>query len=122
MCSTLTSVVVWNRMSLHLSLSFLNMAVPLINIGVNDLAFLKGITVQEETNWLANFGVWNRNTCYLATPIPISPKFGVPLVDDIAFFVGLANCTRRDKQASVGVRNSNICSLVALIPISPKFR
>ena len=33
MCSTLTSVVVWNRMSLHLSLSSLNMALPLI-IGV----------------------------------------------------------------------------------------
>ena len=31
--STLTSVVVWNRMSLHLSLSSLNMALPLI-IGV----------------------------------------------------------------------------------------
>ena len=119
MRSTLTSVVVWNRMSLHLSLSFLNMAVPLINIGVNDFSFFKGITVQEQTNWLTNFGVWNRNTCYLATPIPILVS---PWSMISHFFVGLANCTRRDKQASVGVRNSNICSLVALIPISPKFR
>ena len=37
--------------------------------------------------------VWNRNTCYLATPIPVLPKSAVSLnigVDDFAFFV----CTR----------------------------
>ena len=41
---------------------------------------------------LANVGVWNYNTCYLATSITISAIFCVPLnigVNDFEFFVGL---------------------------------
>ena len=90
LCSTLTSVVVWNRMSLHLSLSSLNMALPLI-IGV---IFRRHNSARRTMpSSLTSVWVWNRNTCYLATPYVYSALFRqitlIIGVNDFEFFVGL---------------------------------
>jgi hypothetical protein len=100
----------------------------LINIGVDDFSFLVGTRVEEETSTLTSVGVLNRNNCYPATPIPLSPKFGYPLsigVNDFAFFVG-TKVEEETKQLRVvhGERNSTMISCctypyLAKISLSP---
>ena len=72
-------------------------------------------------NTLASAGVWNRNTCYLATPIPIRQNLPLPLnigVNTFAFLVG----TRVEEETNQFCEALGVVGLNAALFVGHSFR